>query len=119
MSHPSQPHIVIDEAAGEFEVGLSPEEHREVFAPARGMPTALKLALAATACWYVVWFVFSIDVSVWAGFAVFSIACILGYGLARLLLQRAVADEMRRRGELLKLSARLKKQHESNQLKGE
>jgi len=115
MSHPSQPHIVIDEAAGRFEVQLSPEEHREVFAPTRGMPTALKLALAATACWYVVWFVFSIDVSVWAGLAVFSTACVLGYGLARLLLQRAVADELHRRGQLLKFSSEYKKQREPNQ----
>jgi hypothetical protein len=110
MSHPSQPHIVVDEAAGKFEVGLSPEERREAFAPTRGIPTALKLALATTACWYVVWFAFAIDVSAWVGLAVFIIACVLGYGLARLLLQRAVADELRRRSELLKLRAR----HKSN-----
>ena len=119
MNHPSQPHIVIDEAAGKFEVGLSPEERREAFAATRGMPTALKLALAATVFWYVVWFAFSIDVSAWAGFAVFSIACVLGYGLARLLLQRAVADEMRRRGELLKFTHEYKKQREPKQVKGE
>jgi hypothetical protein len=119
MSNSSQPLILVDEAAGKFDVGLSPEERREVFAPVRGGTTALKLALAATACWYGVWFAFPIDVSVWAGFGVFTIACVLGYGLARLLLRRAVADEMRRRGELLKRRAQLKKQHESNQLKGE
>jgi hypothetical protein len=119
MSHPSQPHIVVDEAAGKFEVRLSSDERREVFAPARGMPTALKLALAATACWYVVWFVFSIDVSAWAGLAVFSSACVLGYGLARLLLHRSIADEMRRRSALLKFAHEYKKHRESNQLKGE
>jgi hypothetical protein len=110
MSHPSQPPI---------EVGLSPDERQEAFALTRGIPTALKLALAATACWYVAWLVFSIDVSVWAGLAVFSIACLLGYALARLLLHRAVVDELRRRRELLELSKRLKQQHQSILAKGE
>lgn len=119
MSHPSQPHIIVDEAAGRYEVGLSPEERSQAFALTRGIPTALKLALAATACWYAAWFAFSIDVSAWAGLAVFISACVLGYGLARLLLRRSVAEEMRRRGALLKFSHEYKKQRESNQTKGE
>jgi hypothetical protein len=110
MSHPSQ---------SQFEVGLSRDEHREAFTFARGIPTAVKSALAATACWYVAWFVFPIDVSAWVGIAVFSIAGVLGYALARLLLHRAVVDEVRRRRELLKLSEQLKQQHQFNQVKGE
>jgi hypothetical protein len=105
MSHPSQP---------QMEVGFSPDERREAFAPTRGIPTALKLAMAATACWYVAWFVFPIDVSAWVGIAVFGVACVAGYVLARLLLHRAVADEVRRRRELLKLGEQLKQQHQSN-----
>jgi hypothetical protein len=119
MSHSSQPHIIVDEAAGRYEVGLSPEERSEVFALTRGMPTALKLALAATACWYAAWFAFSIDVSAWAGLTIFSSVCVLGYGLARVLLHRSVADEMSRRSALLKFSHEYKKQRESNQTKGE
>jgi hypothetical protein len=110
MSNSSQPQI---------DVGLSPVERREVLALARGIPTALTFALAATACWYVAWVAFSIDVSAWAGLAVFSSACVLGYGLARLLLHRSVADEMRRRNALVKFAHEYKKQRESNQLKGE
>ena len=118
MSHPSQPHIVIDEAAGRFEVGLSPDDRREVFALTRGIPTALKLALVATACWYVAWFALSIDVSAWAGFAVFSMACVLGYALARLRLHRVVAYERCRRSNLLKFAHEYRKQRESNEPKG-
>jgi hypothetical protein len=100
------------------EVELSPDERREAFAYTRGIPTALKLALAATACWYAAWFAFSINVPAWAGLAVFGAACVAGFVLARLLLRRAVADELRRRGELLKRHEQLKQQHQSNHVKG-
>ena len=117
MSHPSQPHIVVDEAAGRFEVQPTAEERAHV--AARTIRHALKLALIAAAAWYVAWFAFAINVSAWAGLAVFGIAYVLGFAFARLRLQQALAYEMRRRSDLLELRARLQKQHDSNQLKGE
>jgi hypothetical protein len=107
----SQPHIVVDAAAGKFEVKLTPEERNHILA--RAGRHALKMAAMATGCWYVIWFAGGVNTSAWMGLAIFAIACVLGYALAWVLLQRAVAEELRRRGALLKFVHEYRKQQSS------
>ncbi|MGE0039306.1 MAG: hypothetical protein AB7S93_27230 [Xanthobacteraceae bacterium] len=98
----------INVAGTPIDVGPTAEERANVKALARRH--ALKLAMLVTACWYVFWFSFSINVSALAGPVIFFIACPLAYGFARLMLRRQVAEETRRRRELVKFAMNYRNQ---------
>ena len=99
---------LIDAAA---DVGYTAEDRAHIVA--RAKRHALKLAGIATACWYLLWFGLSINLSAWAGLAIFVITYMLGYGFAQMMLQRAASEEIQRRRDLRKVAENYRKQRDS------
>jgi hypothetical protein len=68
---------------------------------ARALRRGMELALVLAACWYVAWFLLPIAVTPWAGVFVLVVAAASGFWISRTMMLRHVADEFRRRKELL------------------
>ena len=73
-----------------------------------------KFALAATAFWYLAWFILPVGIPAWAGLIIFPVLLVVGFGFARTMLLRQVAEEFRRRKELVAVAAKRKAQINTN-----
>jgi hypothetical protein len=101
------------QAADDAEPDVGPTEDERLDVIARAIAHGSKLALAATAVWYVLWLGLWRDLSAWLGLGVFVLAWVVGCWIARTLLQRQVDEEMRRRRALVKFARKLKTQSNS------
>ena len=89
------------------DVALDAEERAAV--RARAVRPALEMGVIGTCVWYLIWFLTPNSFSIWTGLLAFPAAVALGYGVARLMLQRQVNAILLRRKNLVRHARELKK----------
>jgi hypothetical protein len=87
------------------DVGIALDERAEIRTKMQvgALLRALLLAVIATAFWYVLWFGLSLNLPAWAGLLIFVGAFVVGYGFARTIFLRSLAEEIHRRRDLKKV----------------